>query len=183
MSEIAFLVRHKDSASALSARFVRLSEEYGLLRSSFFDLDQASIALLEENQIMCSLVTYAIESTFRIGEYTPDPILLQILLGEQKKQSQRIKACSFLFQQLQKGSPDSDPMRVQLILNLVKQLLSIRLEIPRYFFQSKSRSTIQISTPPSSPANGGLPVTAVLGSGLVLKITGLINHASTRNGM
>ena len=202
LGDIPLLVRiGARTSKTYSRQFIDLGQQYNILRRSFLDLDASSMLLLETDQIVCCLLSFALSVFLGAPKFvsfishiyvlmlcsaTPDPVLLQLLLDRQYSSSVK-KYCAVTLSSLQEviqAKKTFTPQQAASSLTqLIQKMLRTRYCVPQYFFQSKPTSFVQISTNPSSPSNGGMPVNPVVNTGVVLKMSGIISQAPWKKGM
>ncbi|XP_012220081.1 integrator complex subunit 7 [Linepithema humile] len=162
------------------------AENYQKLYQSAFDADPGSLANIRALQEMCRLIANSVERVcggpgVSMYQQQNDPVNFHF--GDSVEMRQLARCCCelrFLAPPWAGSDGKSGAishMRVSCLISQVTLLAggTMRLPIPRYFFQTLQTTSIKLSVSPQ-PRVLGEPVSVPQGSQLALKVEGVLRH-------
>ncbi|XP_071642440.1 integrator complex subunit 7 [Temnothorax longispinosus] len=164
------------------------AENYQKLYQSAFDADPGSLANIRALQEICRLLANSVERVcgglgIAMYQQQNDSISVNFHFGDSVEMRQLARCCAEL-RRLAPPWVDNDcktgsisHLRVSCLISQVTLLAggTMRLPIPRYFFQTLQTTSIKLSVSPQ-PRVLGEPVSVPQGSQLALKVEGVLRH-------
>ncbi|KAG5337742.1 INT7 protein, partial [Acromyrmex heyeri] len=162
------------------------AENYQKLYQSAFDADPESLANIRALQEICRLLANSLERVCggpSISMYQQQNDSVNFHFGDSVEMRQLARCCT----ELRRLAPSCiggeskngaiSHLRVSCLMSQVTLLAggTMRLPIPRYFFQTLQTTSIKLSVSPQ-PRVLGEPVSVPQGSQLALKVEGVLRH-------